>query len=88
MILFFFVFFIIFRFFLFYNSNFFNISHKKKIILGGTKLNTFQYIFQKFVPSFLNSTLEEFYYDFGKIYINEHKYDHSLSKTYFIFILI
>ena len=36
---------------------FFSIYLTKKIIHAGTKLNTFQYIFKKFDPSFLNSTL-------------------------------
>ncbi len=45
--------------FLYKNDTFFQYISQKKIIHAGTKLNTFQYIFKKFVPSFLNSTLEQ-----------------------------
>ena len=50
--------------FLFFSSfsplaiQFFSIYLTKKNIHAGTKLNTFQYLFKKFVQSFLNSILK------------------------------
>ena len=44
------------RYFFFLEEKF-DKTHRNGQPNAGTKMNTFQYIFKKFVPSFLNSTL-------------------------------